>query len=153
MRFPLLSELAQAGGTEYYATVISFDEATHPLEDDGDGMLVSWATQMPGGFPDSFFIFVENIIPALGLASKLADRESAAVNIVEAYLGKDAGYRVLMGQIERGDLVTINAIVWYSDLRRSTWLAENLSNQDFLHTLNTYFECTADSVLEHREKY
>ena len=57
---------------------------------------------------------------------------------------------MLKGQIERGELVTIDAVVWYSDLRRSTWLAENLSNQEFLDTLNTYFKCTAGSVLEQR---
>lgn len=147
-RFPLLQELASAGCTEYYATLISFDENPHPTQDDGDGMLVSWATRLPGGFPGGFFTVVDQIKPALGIACKLAARESTAVNIVETYLGKDAGKRVLEGQIERGELITIDTIVWYSDLRCSTQLAENLSNQDFLDTLNTYFECTADSVLE-----
>lgn len=147
-RFPLLHELACAGCTEYYATVISFNEHNYPSNEDRDGMLASWATDRPGGFSAAFFEFVKQIKPALGIVCKLADRESAAVNILEAYLGTDAGNRVLKGQIERGELVTIDAVVWYSDLRQSTWLAENLSNQDFLDTLNVYFECTAGSVME-----
>ena len=147
-QFPLLNELALEGCTEYYATLIPFSEQFYPMADESDGMLASWATKRPGGFCESFDKFVDEIKPALGIINKLQDRENAAVNIVEAYLGKDAGSRVLMGQIERGELVTIDAVIWYSDLRRSTWLAENLSNQDFLDTLNIYFECTADSVLE-----
>ena len=149
-QFPLLMELAQEGCSEYYATLIPFSESFYPMIDETDGMLASWATKNPDGFADTFENFVDQIKPALGIVSKLTDRENITVNIVEAYLGNDAGSRVLKGQIERGELVTIDAIIWYSDLRQSTWLAENLTNQDFLDTLNTYFECTADSVLEHR---
>ena len=149
-QFPLLNELAQAGCSEYYAIVISFNDRFYTSNDDSDGMLTSWATDRTGGFSRSFFEFVNEIQPALGIVCKLAGKENTAVNIVEAYLGKDAGNRVLKGQIERGELITMDAVVWYSDLRHSTWLAENLSNQEFLDTLNIYFECTAGSVLEHQ---
>ena len=57
--------------------------------------------------------------------------------------------RVASGQIERGELVSIDAVIWYSDMRDSTYLADNLSSQEFLDTLNIYFECTAGSILEH----
>ena len=149
-QYPLLRELAQKNCTDYYAIVISFNDIPHPSNEDGDGMLVSWVTTRCSGFSDSFFNLVNEIKPALGVACKLADRESTAINIVETYLGKDAGSRVLKGQIEPGELISIDTVIWYSDLRHSTWLAENLSNQDFLHTLNAYFECTAGSVLEHQ---
>ena len=147
-RFPLLSELADAGCTEYYAKIISFDDDPNPTSESTDGMLTSWATDHPGGFPEDFFQMITQILPALGLVSKLADRESALINILEAYFGQDAGMRVANGQIERGELVSIDAVIWYSDMRDSTYLADTLSSQEFLDTLNTYFECTAGSILE-----
>ena len=147
-RFPLLVDLAQAGCTEYYAQVISFNDVFHPSNDDTDGMLTSWATTYPDGFTDDFFEVINELSPALGIISKLTDRESAVINLVEAYLGKDAGTRVLEGQIKRGELISIDAVIWYSDLRHSTRLAESLSSQGFLDTLNTYFECTAGSILD-----
>ncbi|HJZ22375.1 MAG TPA: adenylate/guanylate cyclase domain-containing protein, partial [Bradyrhizobium sp.] len=43
----------------------------------------------------------------------------------------------------------ITAALWYSDLRRSTELADQLSAEDFLHLLGRYFEMTAAAVLDH----
>jgi len=148
-RFPLLKELAQKGCVEYLAKMISFNEnPTVSLDDSTDGMLTSWATTHPDGFPEAFFQTLSELLPTIGIVSKLSDRENALTNILEAYLGQDAGIRVANGQIERGELVSIDAVIWYSDMRNSTYLADKLSSQAFLDTLNVYFECTAGSILE-----
>ncbi len=147
-RFPILNELADAGCTEYYAKAVSFNDSQNASLEDTDGMLTTWTTQHEDGFSNEFFGVISQILPAFGLVSKLADRESALVNILEAYFGHDAGYRVASGQIERGELVSIDAVIWYSDMRDSTYLADTLSSQEFLDTLNIYFECTAGSILE-----
>ncbi len=147
-KFPVLVELANSGCTEYYARVVSFDNDPNPSREDPDGVLAIWATDDPLGFSDEFFSTIDKILPCLGLVSKLEDRESTLINILEAYFGQDAGVRVANGQIERGELVSIDAVIWYSDMRDSTYLADSLSNQEFLNTLNAYFECTAGSILE-----
>ena len=67
-------------------------------------------------------------------------------NILSTYLGEKAGNQVLNGSIKRGDGQLIPAVIWYSDLRDSTRLAGFQENQQFLNTLNQYFECTAGSV-------
>ncbi|MBZ0218582.1 MAG: adenylate/guanylate cyclase domain-containing protein, partial [Fimbriimonadaceae bacterium] len=64
------------------------------------------------------------------------------------YLGKDAGTRVLSGAIRRGDGSKINAVVWYSDLRDSTAMADTMPSEDFLHLLNVYFECSAGPAIK-----
>ena len=147
-RFPVLVELADSGCTEYYARVVSFDNDPNPSSENPDGVLAIWATDDPNGFSDEFFSTLDQVLPCLGLVSKLEDRESTLINILEAYFGQDAGMRVASGQIERGELVSIDAIIWYSDMRDSTYLADSLTNQEFLDTLNAYFECTAGSILE-----
>ncbi len=147
-KFPLLREMAKAGCTEYYAFLTSFADQDFPDENNIEGVFTSWFSNRAGGFPRKFLTITEEILPALGIAAKLWDREATSTNIVEAYLGNDAGKRVLKGQIKRGELISIDAVIWYSDLRESTYLADNLSSQDFLDTLNAYFECTAGSILE-----
>jgi adenylate cyclase len=37
--------------------------------------------------------------------------------LMETYLGRDAGQRVLSGRIVRGIAEQIDAVVWFSDLR------------------------------------
>ena len=84
-RFPLLKELAEAGCTEYYAEVISFDDDPNPSTENPDGMLTSWATDHPEGFSDKFFSTISSLLPTLGIVAKLAGRENALINILEAY--------------------------------------------------------------------
>jgi adenylate cyclase len=40
-------------------------------------------------------------------------------------------------------------VIWFSDLRGSTRLADRMPRQAFLHLLNDYFECMAGAVLDH----
>jgi adenylate cyclase len=76
-------------------------------------------------------------------------KEQIALNVVTAYLGQNAGRRVLAGQIQRGDGETIHAVIWYSDLRGSTPMADTLPRDDYIRTLNDYFECAGGAVLAH----
>jgi class 3 adenylate cyclase len=58
-----------------------------------------------------------------------------------------ASSTVLAGQIQRGDGETIHAVIWYSDLRGSTPMADTLPRDDYIRTLNDYFECAGGAVL------
>ncbi|MFT5390506.1 MAG: adenylate cyclase [Gammaproteobacteria bacterium] len=40
-------------------------------------------------------------------------------------------------------------MIWYSDLRQSTALADVLPGNEFLGALSDYFQCTAGAVLDH----
>ena len=71
-----------------------------------------------------------------------------ARNLLDTYLGPHAGERVLRGAIRRGDSEGIHAVIWFSELRQSTTLAETLSGDEFLEALNGYFEATAGAVLD-----
>jgi len=74
-------------------------------------------------------------------------KQQIAHTVLATYLGMDAGRQVLEGQIRRGDGEMLHAVIWYSDLRDSTRLADSLAADEYLKTVNSYFECTAGAVL------
>ncbi len=92
---------------------------------------------------------MKHIQQRLTVAHKITIKNQIARNVVTTYLGNDAGQRVLDGQIKRGDGETIHAVIWYSDMRNFTGMAESMPSTDFLEALNGYFECPASAVLNH----
>ena len=72
-----------------------------------------------------------------------------AITLLDTYLGKHSGQRVLEGSIKRGDGENIHAVIWFCDLRDSTSLTEALPREDYLAMLNQFFDCMAGAVLDH----
>ncbi len=146
--FPVLHELADAGATAYRAFMRPFREPGQGQALD-DGLVGSWATRQPSGFTPSDLRALARIESRLALACKVAVREQTARNILEAYLGRGTGRRVLTGQIRRGDGEIIPAVILFSDLRQSTALAASLPLPTYLELLNRFLECIADAVQGH----
>jgi len=67
-------------------------------------------------------------------------------SLLETYLGKRTGARVLGGEIRRGDGDEIDAAILFCDLRDSTALEEKLGRAAYLKLLNTFFEQTTDMI-------
>ena len=140
--FPILEEFRDEGAIDYLAYVVAFNEAGT------DGITGSWTTDRPSGFSERDIRSLMRIQSRLAVACKVIIKEQIAENIVTTYLGRNTGRRVLAGQIKRGDRESIHAVVWYSDLRGSTQLADLLEPDAYLAALNAYFECTAGEVME-----
>jgi adenylate cyclase len=141
--FTVLEEYRALGGTDYVVFLVGFDPA-------GDtGVVCSWLGDRSAGFADDEIVQLQRVTRELGIALKAKIERSVAQNIAHAYLGVRAGQAVLNGSIRRGDGEKITAALWYSDLRRSTELADRLPAEAFLHLLGCYFEMTASSVLDH----
>src|SRR5690606_20733045 len=87
--------------------------------------------------------------PVFAVACRAAVQKRVMANLANAYLGRTAGWRVLAGNIRRGDGERIPAVVWFSDLRGSTRLSDSMDPDSYLALLNRYFECTAAAVIEH----
>ena len=145
--FPILEQFRDEGYTDYLAYLISFD-GQQVLSDNPQGLLGSWCTDNPDGFSDEHIKALVRIQRQLAVAMKVRVKDEIAGNVLSAYLGPDAGRRVLEGKIRRGDGDLVHAIIWYSDMRNSTRLAESMSHERFLELLNDYFECTAGAVLD-----
>lgn len=144
--FPLLERLRQRGGTEYVAFGTSFGDARTPGP--FRGFSSSWTTDASGGFDDATISAVERSLKPLALAIKASSTYRAAVNILETYLGKDAGQRVLDGEITRGSAQTIRAVLWYADLQGFTAIADSAPRDQLITMLNDYFGCMVDAVHE-----
>jgi adenylate cyclase len=140
-RYPLIGELRDRGLTDYLARLVPFDDARQR------GLVLSFSTARAGGFTDAHVASLERMTVAIALAGKVYIEGQVAQSLAVTYLGRDAGRRVLSGQIRRGDGETIHAAVLYSDLRESTRLADTLPSAAFLDLLGDYFECTAGAVL------
>lgn len=144
--FDTLQQLQRDGSTDYLGYLIPFseDETVSPTT---DGIFGSWTTDRDAGFTGSDIRDLARVQKRLAVACKMQIRREITHNVLTAYLGDVAGRQVLDGQIKRGDGRQVEAVIWYSDLRRSTALAETLTASDYLELLNLYFECTAGSVL------
>ncbi|MEO1092936.1 MAG: adenylate/guanylate cyclase domain-containing protein [Pseudomonadota bacterium] len=161
--FPILAELRAAGLTDYAARIVPFDPAeaaavagrattgpSMPADDEGlDGVFFSCATDRPGGFDDGELDQVLATLPFLALAVKARLTYDVATTVVETYLGEDAGHRVLTGAIARGSVETIRSVIWFSDLRGFTHLADGLAQDALIETLNDYLEAMARPVHDH----
>ena len=142
---PVIRELKADGATDYLAIMTPFGDPETAIER-GDGVMMSWSGRSPEGWSDGQVADLRRLQSRLALAVRLALHQTLARDVVSAYLGADAGRRVLAGQIQRGDGEDIEAVIWFSDLRSSTRLAESLGTDAFLELLNGFFECTAGAV-------
>jgi adenylate cyclase len=144
--FPMLRRLRDEGYTDYIILRTPFDLPT-TSEVGPTGMMVSWATRAPGGFDTRTIDQIDYLQIRLALAARATIQTRIAHTIAETYLGRHAGRRVLSGSIRHGDGERLDAVIFYSDLRGSTALADSLSEDAYLAHLNAYFDAAAGAVI------
>lgn len=146
-KFPLLQRLRGEGFTGYFARVVSFGEKPMTV-DTTDGLALSWSTKTPSGFSERDINVMQQILAPLSLALRVVIKDQITKNALNAFHGPLVGERILSGTIKRGDGERLTAALWYSDLRNSTGLADQLPVEAFLDLLNVYFDCAAGAVME-----
>ena len=95
----MLSDFA-AGMTDYVAIISRF--APEGVIGEMDGVYSSWATAAPDGFSDGQIAALQRLAPDLALAIKSVSLVRMTGTLMQTYLGRDAGQRVLGGRIVRG---------------------------------------------------
>ena len=111
-----------------------------------DCFLSRWLTKRPGGFNDADVAVLRRLVPLLGLAIKARSLARVAESLVEAYLGRDAGRRVLAGRMSRGAVDKIHAVLWFSDIRDYTALSEGMASFLLIPLLDDYAEAVITAV-------
>ena len=143
-KFPLLNDMRLEGATDYLAQAVLFQEwdEDRPItnEDHVDGALVSWMAHGADGFSDRDLALIQSTFPTLALAIKSSSHRKMAEDLLGVYLGKDAGKRVLSGEIERGSTRWIDAVICYFDFEGFTALSQQLQGEALITMLNTYFD-------------
>lgn len=148
--FELLEGLEQKGFTDFIAMSTDLEGTSFRAREGGNdsGIMVTWATNAPNGFSDDDLLALQKIQRRFAVACKVMIQARISSNIAHTYLGSRAGGSVMNGQIRRGDGQTTNAVIWYSDLRDSTHLAEAMPPDDYFDLLNAYFTATAQPIID-----
>lgn len=138
IEYPVLQEVQALGATDYYAQSIPLNGL--PL------CFISYTTDRKGGFQEREIELLATATQMLGIRIEtLAARETTG-DLLQIYLGEEAARRVVAGEVRAGTGKPIDAVIWVSDLRGFTAMADRLSPADLIATLDGYFECTAGAV-------
>ncbi|MGE5202611.1 MAG: adenylate/guanylate cyclase domain-containing protein [Acidobacteriota bacterium] len=142
--FSSLADMLADGITDYVAIVNRF--AARGIIGDMDCVYSSWATDAPDGFSDPDIAALEKLLPYLALAVKCASLARIAETLVGTYLGRDPAQRVLSGRIARGVADRIGAVLWFSDLRGYTRIADTSSPEQVIPFLNDYADAVISAI-------
>ena len=138
--FPRYAEIKAEGMTEYLILPFTFsNDKVHAT---------TWSTDRPGGFTNKDVEHIKAVLPIFSLLIEIHLNRRIAINLLNTYVGHQAGERVLSGQIRRGDGETIPAAIWFSDLRGFTTLSEKKERDDLLAILNQSFDSLVTPVTE-----
>jgi adenylate cyclase len=143
--FPL-PDWRAAGMTDYVAIITRF--AAAGIIGEMDAVYSAWATDTPDGFNDDQIAALDRIVPYLSLAIKAVSLARMTTTLMETYLGRDAGRRVLSGRIVRGIAERIDAVVWFSDLQGFTRITDTAPEQ-VIPLLNDYSDVIVSAIHEH----
>jgi len=139
--FGIFEDLKKRGFTHYVCLPLPFVSGeTHAL---------SLATRAPGGFTDSHLAIIRRVVPPLARIAEIFALRRVATNLLSTYVGRNSGERILSGRITRGDVETLRAIIWFSDLRGFTSMSARLPPRAIIDLLNELFECQVPAIEKH----
>ena len=132
MDYPFLAEMREEGVTDYLAIPLRFTN--------GEIHSASFTTRQPRGLSTDQIAAIESIVPPLARVAEVRGLRRTAINLLNAYVGRDAGERILAGRIRRGDTETIRAVIWLSDMRGFTRRADTMAPAALIELLNLFFD-------------
>jgi len=139
--FPILHDLKAEGATDYFALPVKSSLGTN--------YMVTYVTDRVDGFTEKEISDLIRVSQRLSLLADLRNQRRIASNILTAYLGSNAGPKVLAGQIRRGTGEEITAVLWSSDLRGYTERSDRLAGIQVIAMLNALFDAQAKSIVGH----
>ena len=150
---PVFEELREAGMTEWIGWVQPFGELSpqvgSPTEvehAEGLWLVFSASTDRPEGFRDEDVVFLREVLPVFAVAVKATSLRGIGHGLLAAYLGNDPASRVLSGTVLRGEVQSVEAVVFLTDLRGFTALADTMPGRELIALLDDYFTCMVQPV-------
>ena len=140
--FPLLERMRRAGATDYFALALNRTFRRFPA--------VAWVTDRPGGFSDADIAKFEDINPALAAIVDTRAVRRISGNLLDTYLGPQAGRRILAGQIFRAQGERMRAVIMMTDMRNFTGLSDRLAGDEVIELLDEYFDAVVSPVEERK---
>ena len=144
--FSMIGELVDQGHRHFVGFVHRFGEGGTLGE--MDAVYTYFTTRRPDGFADQHLAALRDLVPVLGLAIKSAAHVDIARTLGRVYLGRETAEQVLRGRITRGVTEKINTVLWFSDVRGSTKIAESIAPAEIIPFLNDYAESSINAIHE-----
>jgi adenylate cyclase len=138
---PYLDEMVAIGMTDVIALPFRFTS--------GEVHAVAFATDRDSGFTDADIAAIEAVVPALTRMAEILALRRSASNVLTAYVGRDAGARVLAGHIKRGDIELIDAAIWFSDMRGFSTMSNHKEPREVIDLLNELFDFQVPAIEHH----
>ncbi|MEQ8695234.1 MAG: adenylate/guanylate cyclase domain-containing protein [Bauldia litoralis] len=136
--YPVLDEYREQGATDYCAMRLPFQ--------DGSPQTITFTTRAPGGFTAAQLSLVDSLLSYLARLTEVQAINYLATVLLDTYVGRQSGARILNGRIRRGMGETIRAVILMTDLRGFTALTDRLPGDEVLALLNDYFDCLGGPV-------
>jgi adenylate cyclase len=139
--YPIVAELRAEGVSDYLIQPLPFTN--------GEVDAISWTTTRRGGFTDADLAALEAVRLPLARIDEIYALRRTATNLLDTYVGRHAGWRILQGRIRRGDIERIEAVIMLADLRDFTNLSNRLPGDQVIGLLNSYFDCLVPPIARH----
>ncbi len=136
--YTVLHDLRAAGFTEYVCLPLTFIS--------GEVHAITLATRQRGGFTDAHIDTFRRITRPLQLVTEIWALRRVATNLLDTYVGWHSGERIMRGRILRGDVETLRAVIWFSDLRGFTAMSANLAPRATVAVLNELFDFQVSAI-------
>lgn len=136
--YALLAELAAEGYTDYLAAPLTFMS--------GQFHAITFATKTAGGFVQADIAALLDLMRPLSRVAEIFALTRTAANLLNTYVGHDAGERILQGRIQRGDTDSLRAVLWFSDLRGFTAMSARMEPRAIIRVLNDLFDCQVPAI-------
>jgi adenylate cyclase len=136
--------------TEEVASLGVTDVAAYPLVfTQGEVHACAFLTARAGGFGEEELAMIAGVVAPLSRMGEILALRRTATNVLTAYVGRDAGARVLAGKIRRGDTEIIEAAIWFSDMRGFSTLSGAMSPRAVIGMLNELFDYQLPPIERH----
>ena len=139
--YPVLEKLAREGFVDYFILPLVFTN--------GETHGVSFATRAVEGFSEAHLADLRRLLRPLTRLVEIDVLRVRGTTLLNTYVGHNSGGRILAGRIQKGDVETQRAVIWFSDLGGFTEMSSRVSPREVIATLNRVFECQVPAIEQH----
>ncbi|MDP1962539.1 MAG: adenylate/guanylate cyclase domain-containing protein [Reyranella sp.] len=153
---PMFEELHTAGMTEWLGRIFPMGELVPQVGWESEAehaeqlaLVCSLTTDRPGGFSEADLAVLKQTLPVFALAVKAVTMRTLGHGLLAAYLGDDPASRVFAGTVQRGEVQSVEAVLFFTDLRGFTAIADTTPGKELITLLDECFECMVAPVARH----
>lgn len=152
---PMFEELQAAGMTEWLGRIFPMGELVPQIGWEAEAehaerlaLVCSLTTDRPGGYTEADLAILAQALPVFALAVKAVTMRALGHGLLAAYLGDDPAARVFAGTVQRGEVQSVEAVLFFTDLRGFTAIADTTPGKELIALLDDYFGCMVQPVVQ-----